>query len=81
MKEVRKIYMAVYCESDEQARAVQNVMKEFCSMFSVDAVTLLGIYPSIKNNRALIKDAAQTLTKEGKKGLIRLIPALIKAMT
>ena len=80
MKTPRKIYMAVYCDSDEQALAVQNVTKEFCSMFTIDAVDLLSIYPKIKEKRGVLKDAAKVITKEGKKGAIRLIPALIKEL-
>ena len=72
--------MAVYCDSEEQLVAVQNVAKEFSSMFQIDAVDLLSFYPIIKKNRGLLREAAQTITKEGKKGAIRLIPALIKAM-
>ena len=80
MKTPRKIYMAVYCDNDEQALAVQNVTKEFCSMFTIDAVDLLAIYPKIKEKRGVLKDAAKVITKEGKKGAIRLIPALIKEL-
>jgi hypothetical protein len=40
----------------------------------------MGIYPMIKKNRKLLKDAAQAINKEGKAGAIRLIPALIKAL-
>ena len=80
MKTPRKVYVAVYCDSEEQLTAVQNVAKEFCSMFQIDAVDLLALYPVIKKNRGLLKEAAQTITKEGKKGAIRLFPALIKAM-
>lgn len=80
MKTPRKVYMAVYCDSEEQLVAVQNVAKEFSSMFQIDAVDLLSFYPIIKKNRGLLREAAQTITKEGKKGAIRLIPALIKAM-
>jgi hypothetical protein len=80
MKTPRKIYLAVYCDSDEQAVAVQNVAKEFSSMFAIDAVDLLAIYPKIKDKRGLLKETAQVITKEGKKGAIRLIPALIKEL-
>lgn len=76
----RKIILAVYCDNDDQAVAVQNISKEFCSMFNVHAIDIMGIYPMIKKNRKLLKDAAQAINKEGKAGAIRLIPALIKAL-
>lgn len=72
--------MAVYCDNEEQATAVQNIAKEFCSEFSIHAVDIMGMYPLIRKNRGLLKEAARTITKEGKAGAIRLIPALIKAM-
>lgn len=76
----RKVIMAVYCDNEEQATAVQNIAKEFCSEFSIHAVDIMGMYPLIRKNRGLLKEAARTITKEGKAGAIRLIPALIKAM-
>lgn len=72
--------MAIYCDDEEQATAVQNIAKEFCSEFSIHAVDIMGMYPLIRKNRGLLKEAARTITKEGKAGAIRLIPALIKAM-
>ena len=80
MGTLRKIVIAVNCESEEQAVAVQNVVKEFCSNFTINAVDLLGMYPMIKKHKGLIKEAARTIAKEGKAGAIRLVPALIKAM-
>jgi hypothetical protein len=41
---------------------------------------LLAIYPKIKEKRGLLKETAQVITKEGKLGAIRLIPALIKEL-
>lgn len=76
----RKVIMAVYCDNDEQATAVQNIAKEFCSEFSIHAVDIMGMYPLIRKNKGLLKEATRTITKEGKAGAIRLIPALIKAM-
>lgn len=76
----RKVIMAVYCDNDEQATAVQNIAKEFCSEFSIHAVDIMGMYPLIRKNKGLLKETARTITKEGKAGAIRLIPALIKAM-
>lgn len=76
----RKVIMAIYCDDEEQATAVQNIAKEFCSEFSIHAVDIMGMYPLIRKNRGLLKEAARTITKEGKAGAIRLIPALIKAM-
>lgn len=76
---LRKIIIAVDCDSDVQAAAVQNVMNEFCANFKLNAVDLLAIYPSLKKNRTLIKEAVKTITKDGKMGAIKLLPSLMKA--
>ena len=78
MKEARKIIFAVYCDSDEQARAVQNIAKEFCSNFTIDAVDIMSIYPMIKDNKAMLKQTAKAITKGGKTEALRMIPQLIK---
>lgn len=75
----RKIVMAVYCDSDEQATAVQNIAKEFCSTFSLNAVDILCLYPMLKKNKGLLKEAIKVVQKEGKGGIIRLVPSLVKA--
>ena len=78
---LRKIMIAVDCDTDEQAIAVQNVLKEFCSNFRINGVDILAIYPTIKKNKTLIKQMVTTISKDGKKGAIRLLPSLIKAFS
>lgn len=73
--------IAVDCDSDAQAAAVQNVLKEFCSNFHLNGVDILALYPTIKKNRTLIKQMITTISKEGKIGAIKLLPSLIKAFT
>lgn len=80
MKTPRKIMIAVYCEDDEQARAVQNIAKEFCSQFSVTAKDIMGFYPLIIKNKALLKEAANTISKGGKAAAFRIVPSLLKAL-
>lgn len=76
----KKIVFAVYCDTAEQVIAVQNMAKEASSMFEIHAQDIMGIYPMIRKNRGLLKEFAKALTKEGKKGAIKLIPSLIKAL-
>ena len=80
MKTPRKIMIAVYCDDDEQARAVQNIAKEFCSQFSVSATDIMSFYPLILKHKALLKDAASTISKGGKMAALRMATSLIKAM-
>lgn len=74
----RKIVMAIYCDNDEQAVAVQNIAKELCSTFTLNAVDIMCVYPMLKKNKALLKDAIKTIQKEGRAGAIRLIPSIVK---
>lgn len=76
----RKVILAIYCDNDEQAVALNNIAKEFCSEFSINAVDILSLYPMVKKNKKLLKDAARIITKEGKAGAIRLLPSLVKAL-
>lgn len=80
MKTPRKIMFAVYCDDDEQALAVQNIVKEFCSNFNISAVDIMSFYPMIKNNRGLIKQTVQAITKGGKAAALRLVPQIIMAL-
>lgn len=80
MKEARKIMVAVYCEDDEQARAVQNIAKEFCSQFQVSATDIMSFYPLIIRNKALLRDAAKTISKGGMASALKLAPSLIMAL-
>ena len=80
MKTPRKIMFAVYCDDDEQAIAVQNIAKEFCSNFTINAVDVMSFYPMIKNNRALIKQTVQAISKGGKSAALRLVPQIIMAL-
>lgn len=74
----RKIVLAVYCDNDEQAIAVQNIAKELSSTFMLNAVDIMCVYPMLKKNRALLRDAIKTIKKEGRAGAIRLIPSIVK---
>lgn len=76
---LRKIMIAVDCDSEEQARAVQNVMAELCANVKIDAVTLLAIYPAIKKNRVLIKNTINAIKSGGKMAVLKAVPALMKA--
>ena len=72
--------IAVYCDDDEQARAVQNIAKEFCSQFSISAKDIMGFYPLILKHKALLKDAARTISQGGKAAAFRIVPSLMKAL-
>ena len=69
----RKIYMAIDCHSEEEAQKVQKIAEELSMMFSLSARDIISIYPSIKSNSGLIKTSIKTLSKEGLKGIGKVV--------
>lgn len=76
----RKIILAVYCDNDEQVTALQNIAKEFCSEYRLNAVDIMALYPKIKQHKSLIKEAIHIGKTGGKMGLLRVIPGIINAI-
>lgn len=76
--ELRKIEIAVYCENEQERVAIQNIAKEISGMFDIKAKDVIGFYPFVKKNKALLYTAVKTVANEGKKGALKLLPMLIK---
>lgn len=74
----RKIIIAVDCESDEQQQAVQDIAKELSSIFQMRATDLISFYPFVKKHKALLYTAVKTIATEGKKGIVKIVPMLLK---
>ena len=74
----RKIIIAVDCENDQQQQAVQNIAKEISTTFLIRAADIISFYPFVVKHKALLYSAVKTVSKEGKKGVMKLIPMLIK---
>lgn len=74
----RKIIIAVDCESDEQQQAVQDIAKELSSTFQMRATDLIRFYPFVKKHKALLYTAVKTIATEGKKGIVKIVPMLLK---
>ena len=69
----RKIYLAIDCRSEEDAKQVQKIAEDLSIMFSISAKDIIAIYPAIKNNSGLIKTSIKTLSKEGFKGIGKIV--------
>lgn len=76
----RKIMIAVDCNSDEEQVAMQNIAKEISGTFRMSAKDIIGFYPLVKKNQALLYSAIKVIAKEGKKGLVKIIPMLMKKL-
>ena len=69
----RKIYLAIDCRGDEEAQQVQKIAEDMSMMFSLSAKDIIAIYPAIKSNSGLIKSSIKTLSKEGLKGVGKVV--------
>lgn len=78
MGSYRKIYIAVFCENEEEITHVQKVAEDLSSTFRLSAKDLIGIHPLIKKNGQLIASAIRTIAKEGMSGVLKVVPQLMK---
>jgi hypothetical protein len=76
----KKIYIAVDCENEQEQQLVQNIAQDISQSFTIKAKDLIGFYPAIQKNKALLNTIVKTVSREGKKGLMKLIPILIKQL-
>lgn len=76
----KKIYIAVDCESEQEQQLVQNIAQDISQSFTIKAKDVIGFYPTIQKNKALLNTVIKTVGREGKKGLMKLIPILIKQL-
>jgi hypothetical protein len=69
----RKIYMAIDCRNEDEAQKVQKIAEDLSTMFALSARDIISIYPSVKSNSGLIKTAIKTLSKEGLRGVGKVV--------
>lgn len=73
----RKIYIAVDCSSDEEAKQVQKIAEDMSAIFSLSGKDMISLYPSVKNNASLIKSTIKTISRDGMKGLGKVVTSLM----
>lgn len=76
----RKVFIAVDCDSEQELQMVQNIAKEISGTFSIKAKDVISFYPFVVQNRALLYSAVKTVASEGKKGVMKLVPMLLKKL-
>lgn len=74
----RKVYIAVWCDSEEEAAKVQKVAEDLSATFKLTAKDLIGLHPLIKKNGSLIVSAIRTISMEGFSGIMKMAPQFIK---
>jgi hypothetical protein len=76
----RKIILVVDCADDKEKELVQGIANEISGTFNMKGSDLISFYPFVKKNKALLYSAVKTVARDGKKGMMKLIPMLIKQL-
>ena len=76
----RKIILVVDCADDKEKELVQGIANEISGTFNMTGSDLISFYPFVKKNKALLYSAVKTVARDGKKGMMKLIPMLIKQL-
>ena len=76
----RKVFIAIDCDNEQEQAMVQNIAKEISATFSIKAKDVIGFYPFVVKHKAMLYSAVKTVASEGKKGVMKLIPMLLKKL-
>lgn len=76
----KKVSIAVDCDNEQEKEMVQVMAKELSETLRLKAKELINFYPVLEKNRNLIYTAMQLVSREGKRGLLKLVPLLIKQL-
>ena len=74
----KKIILAVNCENEAEQQKVQEIAKELSGILQLQAKNLIELYPTLQKNKGLLFSVVNTISKEGKKGLFKLVPMLLR---
>lgn len=74
----RSITIAVDCANDEEQKAVQAIAKDASETMKLKASDVIRFYPLYRKNSGLIISAIRAISQEGMKGVMRVVPNLIK---
>lgn len=76
----KKVIIAIDCDNEEEQRQVQAIAQDISQSFRLKAKDLIGFYPTLQQHKGLLYTAITTISREGKKGIIRLVPMLLKQL-
>ena len=76
----KKVVIAVDCENEQEQQLVQAMAKELSETLQLKAKELIGFYPVLQKHRGLIYSAMQTISRDGKMGILKLVPMLMKQL-
>jgi hypothetical protein len=76
----KKIIIAVDCENEQEQQMVQTIAKELSETLRLKAKELISFYPTLQKHKSLLYNAIKTISQEGKMGILKLVPMLIKQL-
>lgn len=76
----KKVIIAVDCDNEQEQQFVQAIAKEVSETFRLKAKELINFYPVLQKHKALLYTAITTISREGKKGIFKLVPLLMKQL-
>ena len=76
----KKIIIAVDCENEQEQQMVQTIAKELSETLRLKAKELISFYPTLQKHKGLLYNAMKTISQEGKMGILKLVPMLIKQL-
>jgi hypothetical protein len=74
----KKIIIAVDCDTEQEQQLVQAIAQEISETFKPKAKDLISFYPTLQKHKGLLYTAVKTISQEGKKGIFKLVPMLLK---
>lgn len=74
----KKVIIAVDCENEEEQQKVQTIAKELSETLQLKAKDLISFYPTLQKHKGLLYNAMKTISQEGKMGIVKLVPMLLR---
>lgn len=76
----KKVIIAVDCDTEQEQQIVQRIAQEVSQTFKLKARDLINFYPVLQKHKGLLYTAIKTVSQEGKKGIFKLVPLLMKQL-
>ena len=76
----KKVIIAVDCDTEQEQQRVQAIAQDISQTFRLKAKELINFYPVLQKHKALLYTAIKTVSTEGKKGIFKLVPLLMKQL-
>ena len=69
---LRKLYIVVDCEDEEQKEAVQTALKELSTTYAITSRSIISMYPFFNKHRAELSELFSMIKKGGVGSLLSM---------